>query len=319
MLHTSGEPSVSVIVATYNRADLLPRAIEAIRAQTWQDYEIIVVDDGSADATPDVVAGLAGDRLRSIRHERNLGIGAAYNTGITAASAPLVAFHDHDDQARPDWLAMLIEACTSAPNIGMAWGRFRAHDVVAGTSAIMYRDPFKGDFSSLLPTMLTWTPGTTGLLVRREVFTSIGLLDPEMGALADLDLAIRFAVDGRYSVRSVPSVVFDYYTHGHNASGGGTERYLEQLEHLIAVHSQTFARHPCVNAQYLYWLARMKDSLGRPGAAKLYAEAVRYCPGNLRYRVYPLIKRFGLLGAWSWAGKGRTRVRGMIRDLRHPG
>ena len=85
-------PKVSVIVPTHNRADLLPRAIDSVFAQTYDDYEIVIVDDWSSDGTQDAIAGFADPRIRSFRHDRNRGQSAAINTGIAHARGEYIGF-----------------------------------------------------------------------------------------------------------------------------------------------------------------------------------------------------------------------------------
>jgi glycosyltransferase involved in cell wall biosynthesis len=80
-------PSVSVIIPAYNRAHSVGRAIRSVLNQTYQGFEIILVDDGSTDDTEGVVRSLNDDRIRYIRHDENKGAAAARNTGITAALA----------------------------------------------------------------------------------------------------------------------------------------------------------------------------------------------------------------------------------------
>ena len=96
---------VSVIVPTYNRADTIKRAIASVQAQTFQDWELIVVDDGSTDDTASVLAGL-DPRLVLIRQE-NQGISGARNTGLLNAKSPYMAFLDSDDE----WLPHHLELC----------------------------------------------------------------------------------------------------------------------------------------------------------------------------------------------------------------
>lgn len=98
-------PAVSVVIPTYDRAAVLPRAIDSVLGQTVEDLELLVVDDGSTDRAPDVVAGYADDRVRCLRHEQNRGASAARNSGIEAASGDYVAFLDSDDE----WLAGKLE------------------------------------------------------------------------------------------------------------------------------------------------------------------------------------------------------------------
>jgi glycosyltransferase involved in cell wall biosynthesis len=104
------EPTVSVVIATYKRAGLVPRAIDSVLRQTFQDFEIIVVDDGSPDNTKEVVASVADKRIRYIRHEKNKGLPAGRNTGIRAAMGRYIAFLDDDDRWREDKLAKQVKA-----------------------------------------------------------------------------------------------------------------------------------------------------------------------------------------------------------------
>ncbi len=109
------KPFFTVIMCTYNRANLLPRAVGSLQAQTERDWELVIVDDASTDATPQIVAELMREdaRIRSVRHDENHGTAAARNTGIAAARGLFVTFLDSDDEYASDHLAtrkqMLVE------------------------------------------------------------------------------------------------------------------------------------------------------------------------------------------------------------------
>lgn len=96
--------TVTVIIPTYNRADVLPRAIESVLAQTYEEFELLVVDDGSTDRTPEVLSSFDDGRLRVESHETNRGANAARNTGIDEADGKYVAFLDSDDTWYPEKL-----------------------------------------------------------------------------------------------------------------------------------------------------------------------------------------------------------------------
>src|SRR6185312_1286432 len=85
-------PRVSIIVPVFNRAETLGRAIASVIAQTFSDWEFIIVDDGSDDDLVGALAAFPDERLRILRHERNRGAAAARNSGVGAARAPLIAF-----------------------------------------------------------------------------------------------------------------------------------------------------------------------------------------------------------------------------------
>jgi glycosyltransferase involved in cell wall biosynthesis len=97
-------PRVSVVIPTYQRSDLVGRAIASVLAQQGPSFEVVVVDDGSTDSTPDVLSAIADPRVRVVR-QANAGRGAARNAGLRVARGELVTFLDSDDEALPGWLA----------------------------------------------------------------------------------------------------------------------------------------------------------------------------------------------------------------------
>ena len=122
---TEKTPKVSVIIPTYNRAHLVGRAIRSVLNQTYQDFEIIVVDDGSTDNTEEVVKSFNDPRIRYIRHEENKGAAAARNTGIKAAKGKFIAFQDSDDEWLPKKLEKQMEAFDNAsPKVGVVYTGF---------------------------------------------------------------------------------------------------------------------------------------------------------------------------------------------------
>ena len=101
----TGTPEVSVVVPTHNRSGLLAQTLHSVLWQRGVDLEVLVVDDGSADDTAEMVAGLADPRIRLLRHDHPQGVSAARNRGVAAASGRWLAFCDDDDLWAPDKLA----------------------------------------------------------------------------------------------------------------------------------------------------------------------------------------------------------------------
>ena len=116
------EPKVSVIIATYNRAGLLPRAVNSVLNQTLKEYEIIIVDDASSDDTQQIIAGFEDPRIRSARHEVNCGQSVATNAGIERARGEYVTLLDDDDEWPADRLrydGRCSGRCVSERGIGV--------------------------------------------------------------------------------------------------------------------------------------------------------------------------------------------------------
>jgi len=115
-------PKVSVVIPTYNRAHLLGDAAATVLAQTCADLELIIVDDGSGDATQDVCTALAGSdqRVRYI-YQENKGPNAARNAGVHAAQGRFIAFLDSDDLWEPTKLAKQLDIAETEANVGLVY------------------------------------------------------------------------------------------------------------------------------------------------------------------------------------------------------
>lgn len=121
-------PRVSVIIPTYNRAALLREAIQSVLDQTFADFEIIVVDDGSRDETVSVVAGMGDSRVRYV-YQVNAGRAAARNHGLSLAQGEFVAFLDDDDMFLPNKLTDQVAELERRPDCGLVVGGWRLVDV----------------------------------------------------------------------------------------------------------------------------------------------------------------------------------------------
>jgi glycosyltransferase involved in cell wall biosynthesis len=128
---------VSVVLPTFNRGYCLERAIRSVLGQTYPDWELIVVDDGSTDDTQAVLESFKDPRIRVFRHSVNRGVAAARNTGLAAARGEFIAFLDSDDEWRPDKLTKQLDVMTRAPTRQLAFTDlvWRRGDVEAGSFA----------------------------------------------------------------------------------------------------------------------------------------------------------------------------------------
>jgi glycosyltransferase involved in cell wall biosynthesis len=135
-------PKISVVIPTYGGAAHLAEAIQSVLAQTWQDFEIIVVNDASPDNTDEVMARFADSRLRYIRHETNCGVAMARKTGIMASQGELIAHLDQDDLYHPDKLRLHVEFLDAHPEIGFTYNsRFELYPSSGAIREILRPSP----------------------------------------------------------------------------------------------------------------------------------------------------------------------------------
>src|SRR5215211_84720 len=121
-------PRVSIIMPTFKQARFLRRAIDSLLAQSWTDWELIVVDDGSPDDTQAVLAPFLDDsRIRGIRFDTNQGLGCALNAGLDASSGALIAYLPSDDVWYRDHLASLAGLFASQPELVLVYSGIRHH------------------------------------------------------------------------------------------------------------------------------------------------------------------------------------------------
>jgi len=127
-MQTQKTPVISVILPLYNKAKYIARAIDSILRQTYQDFEIVVVDDGSTDNGPSIVSSYTDPRIRLI-HQVNAGPGAARNRGIQESTAPFLSFLDADDEWMPEFLAKSLRQLCDHPDCAVSVaGRFRGDE-----------------------------------------------------------------------------------------------------------------------------------------------------------------------------------------------
>ena len=183
-------PSASIIIPTHNRPHLLPRAVESARA-AGTDVEIVVVDDASIDETALVCRELAG--IKYIRLERNQGTAGARNVGILASSSEYIAFLDDDDLRLPGSLDLQRQALAADPESGLVCGAtLLADQDYVLTGEISSAGHASGDvFWQLLE--LDFPALLLGVLIRRECFQRIGLLNRRLRGIDDWDILVRIA------------------------------------------------------------------------------------------------------------------------------
>lgn len=181
--------TISVIIPNYNNAHYLASAIQSVLHQTFTDYEIIVVDDGSTDNSKEVVAAF-GDKVRYIWQE-NKGLAGARNTGIHAARGELIGLLDADDEWLPNYLENMILLSRRFPDAAVYYCSAQAMDTEGKALPQVFGGPARQP-ESLYYTLLRANfliPST--ILMRRHVILDAGLFDQSLRSCEDWDLWLR--------------------------------------------------------------------------------------------------------------------------------
>ncbi|NEP90139.1 MAG: glycosyltransferase family 2 protein [Okeania sp. SIO2C2] len=194
MSTTTKTPRVSVIIPVYNGDRYIRQAIESILSQTYQSYEIIVIDDGSTDNTSLVLEPY----VKAIRYiyQKNQGVSAARNHGIDLARGELIAFLDADDFFLPDKLTAQVGVFDAQPNLGIVHSGWRR--VNQDGETIKDETPWDYVPKLDLEAWLRWKPiGTMGtLMFRRDWLQQVGNFEAGLGQAEDVDLVLRLALQG---------------------------------------------------------------------------------------------------------------------------
>jgi GT2 family glycosyltransferase len=282
-------PTVSVVIPTYNRAELLTRAIDSVLAQTYEDFELVVVDDGSTDDTEEVVTGYDDERVRYLPHETNRGANPARNTGIEAAEGEYVAFLDSDDEWRPrkleaqldrldgtddDWIAVYTDYDVTVPGAG-GLVRETAADLLATDDEETVVEGGEELVGPTLGDTLHTGAGST-LLVETAVAQRIDGFDEELDWFQDPDFLLRVLLEGKLAHVPEPLVVRHYSgsPDAETAAAAG-EEFLAKHDDLVwqaeregydvrGAHDLVLAKYYLREGKFLRGLAKLRTSSVAP-------------------------------------------------------
>jgi len=194
MTRQAKHPLVSVILPTYNRGWILREAIDSILEQDFSDFELIVVDDGSTDNTPDILNAYGRD-IRVLR-QSNQGVSAARNRGITASSGQLIAFLDSDDLWLPQKLTAQVDFFTTRPDAMICQTQEQWIRNGIRVNPKMRHLKFSGMIFERSLELCLVSP--SAVMLRRILFETVGMFDESLPACEDYDLWLR--VSCRYPV-----------------------------------------------------------------------------------------------------------------------
>ena len=183
---------ISVIIPTYNRARLTETAVNSVLAQTYDDFEVIVIDDGSSDDTEAVITAIPDERVVYIKQE-NGGAASASNNGIKRAKGKWIAFLDSDDQFLPNKFALQMKAVEGNDEAGVIYGRYFGTSTIREKEILVGRCHDKYPLADLIMgPIFHWST----CMMRTDLVRQVGLFDTKFWVGEDWELTLRMGMTG---------------------------------------------------------------------------------------------------------------------------
>ncbi len=200
-------PAISVIIPTYNRAGLIMKAINSILSQTFQDFEILIIDDASTDNTREVIDNLGNPKIRYYKLDKNSGQCIARNYGIKRASGQYIGFLDSDDEWLPEKLSSQMECFQKGPsNLGAVYGFSYSRNAISNQTSFIGDNYFRGNlYDQFIGGFCPPTPSL--FLVKKEALDKVNYFDENLITFVDLDLWIRISKEYLFDFVEKPLII----------------------------------------------------------------------------------------------------------------
>ncbi|MEZ4599309.1 MAG: glycosyltransferase family 2 protein [Syntrophotaleaceae bacterium] len=239
-------PSVSVVVPTCNRAHMIEKAINSVLNQTFEDLELIVVDDCSEDETAEVVEQIKDPRLKFFRQTERKGAAEARNAGVAVSSGKYLAFLDDDDEWLPDKLQRQLEVFKTDPEMGMVYSGYYYVNAENNEIYREFQPSWRGKLDDLL-LMENCIGTTSSAVVGRDCFNQVGGFDVSLPSSQDWDLWIRIAQVRPIDYVSCPLVKFLNHdariTHNMGSKIQGKVKLLKKIMPLVQNKPKVLSHH----------------------------------------------------------------------------
>ncbi|HSD14563.1 MAG TPA: glycosyltransferase family A protein [Flavobacterium sp.] len=207
-------PLISVIIPLYNKDFSIGRTLESVLRQTFTDFEIIIVNDGSTDKSVEKVLEFSDSRIH-LFHQKNEGAASARNSGISKASGSLIAFLDGDDVWFENHMEKLAKLYTDFPDCGLYCSRYLMKISKNNIIAISYKDSVQDNYRGILPdyfaSSMKFRVGlTSALAIPKTILNTDMLFNPEVSSGQDLELFTKIAIKHHVAITGTYTLEYNF-------------------------------------------------------------------------------------------------------------
>ncbi len=289
-------PKVSVIIPTYNRPHYIWRAIQSVLNQTLQDFEIIVVDDGTKKRADKVVAKFADDRIIYIQNQQSLGGGASRNVGIKKARGKYIAFLDDDDEWNKEKLQKQVEAFERCgPEVSVVFCGVEAYDTQGKKiyTTLPNEQGMVQPLEKLLHKCYIWT---SALMLRQSYIDKGGLFDESFKKNQEWDLLVRLAKISKFFAINEPLTHLHILDEDEYQMGGKSNmnNIIDGHKRFIEAHLADYQKLPkSLALRYFVLGVLYRDNGQFSEARRVWKKSWKTIPTNFVYMRHYLLSLFG--------------------------
>ncbi|HJO93754.1 MAG TPA: glycosyltransferase family A protein [Victivallales bacterium] len=281
-------PKVSVCIPVYNNTTYIQETVRSILNQTYKDFEIIIIDDGSPDESTWELVSAFQEPVKAFK-QKNQGIAGAKNACVEKASGEYIAFCDHDDLWEPDKLEKQVKILDENGEIGFVFTGFTRFNKKEGEIKTLSQKIDSRDvFASLLKKSYIYT---STLLIRRSLWNKAGGYNTTFTLADDLEFHLRLAYNAKPYCLSEPLMLYRLHTSNTSRSSASKAKYPYELERIytywLSVENLTAAQRKCLKKRLgkcYFDMAKLAiEKSDKPKYMKLLKKAVKEDRLNRRY------------------------------------
>jgi glycosyltransferase involved in cell wall biosynthesis len=297
-------PQVSVVIPTQNRAAFLPTAIDSVLKQSFQDFELLVVDDASTDGTAEVRDKFHDVRIHWLRHDKPRGGAAARNTGIVHSRGEYIAFLDDDDEWYSEKLARQMEVMLgSQPEVAAIYTGYVIIDRSNRSERGRMIPSQRGNLHNRL---LESNPigGASSVLLKRSCLEQVGLFDETLPSFQDRDLWIRISRDFHFDYVQDP--LLNYFVHPKKV-WTNLEALTQGLEIMLRKHGSSVAFRKQCSSRYLEFGVKFCEANQIGKGRRALRRSISLYPYRIKSYLYLFLTLLGLK-VFTMARENKAKV-----------